>query len=105
MVSRRASRRLPDVAVSVWEALFMLLVLKIPIAYLAAVVWWAIRAEPTLGGENEPLGVPASLGPCGWHEGRRPFTLSRRGLRPRPSGGPVPRGGRARLAPAASARR
>ena len=33
-------------SVSVWEALFMLVVLKIPLVYLGAVVWWAIRAEP-----------------------------------------------------------
>jgi hypothetical protein len=30
----------------VWETIFMLLVLKIPLVYLCAVVWWAIRAEP-----------------------------------------------------------
>jgi hypothetical protein len=29
-----------------WEAVFMLLVLKIPLVYLCFVVWWAIRAEP-----------------------------------------------------------
>ena len=29
-----------------WELLFMMLVLKIPIAYLAFVVWYAIKAEP-----------------------------------------------------------
>ena len=30
----------------VWEAVFMLVLLKIPIVYLCMVVWWAIRAEP-----------------------------------------------------------
>ncbi len=39
-----------------WEALFLLLVLKIPIVYMCLVVWWAIRAEPR--GEE-----PASLTP------------------------------------------
>ena len=29
----------------VWEAIFLLLILKIPIVYLASVVWYAIRAE------------------------------------------------------------
>jgi hypothetical protein len=29
-----------------WEAVFLLLVLKIPLVYLCLVVWWAIRAEP-----------------------------------------------------------
>ena len=33
-------------SVSVWEGLFMLVVLKIPLVYLCGVVWWAIRAEP-----------------------------------------------------------
>lgn len=31
----------------VWEVVFMLLVLKIPIVYLCVVVWWAIKAEPS----------------------------------------------------------
>lgn len=31
---------------TVWEAIFMLLVLKIPVIYLASVVWYAVRAEP-----------------------------------------------------------
>ncbi len=30
-----------------WEALFLLVVLKIPVVYLCLVVWWAIKAEPT----------------------------------------------------------
>jgi len=29
-----------------WPILFLLVVLKIPVVYLCAVVWWAIRAEP-----------------------------------------------------------
>jgi hypothetical protein len=64
-----------------WELVFMLVVLKIPVVYLCAVVWWAIKAEP------EPLqGVPLRTSPerppdCDWH----------RRLRVRPRG---PRGGR-----------
>jgi hypothetical protein len=30
----------------VWEIVFMLLILKIPIVYLCVVIWWAIKAEP-----------------------------------------------------------
>ena len=30
----------------VWEIVFMLILLKIPLVYLCMVVWWAIRAEP-----------------------------------------------------------
>jgi hypothetical protein len=32
-----------------WELLFMMLILKIPIAYLAYVVWYAIKATPEPG--------------------------------------------------------
>jgi hypothetical protein len=28
------------------EAIFLLVLLKIPVVYLCLVVWWAIRAEP-----------------------------------------------------------
>ncbi len=31
----------------VWEIIFMLVILKIPIVYLCAVIWWAIKAEPS----------------------------------------------------------
>jgi hypothetical protein len=30
----------------VWEFIFLMVILKIPVLYLCAVVWWAIRAEP-----------------------------------------------------------
>ena len=61
----------------------MLVILKIPVVYLCAVVWWAIRAEPQpLEGAGRLAPLPA--GPeCDWRHryGRR---LRR---------GPVPRGG------------
>ena len=41
-----------------WEAIFLLLVLKIPLVYLCLVVWWAIRAEPR--GEQPASPVPFS---------------------------------------------
>ena len=40
----------------VWEIVFMLLILKIPLIYLCLVVWWAIRAEPR---DEEPASVAA----------------------------------------------
>ena len=85
----------------------MLVVLKIPMVYLAVVVWWAIRAEPASGtGDGAPSAfVP--LVPCSWDEGRRRAAVRRRGLRPRPTGGrrpPRPAHG-VRLASAVSARR
>ena len=36
----------------------MLVILKIPVVYLCAVVWWAIRAEPL------PLEGAGSAGAC-----------------------------------------
>jgi hypothetical protein len=36
-----------------WELIFMLLILKIPMVYLALVVWYAIRAEPEPGAGPE----------------------------------------------------
>jgi hypothetical protein len=70
-------------SVSVWEAVFMLVVLKIPVVYLGGVVWWAVRAEPLPEGGDE-TNVPASLGPCGWDEWRRRRSRypARRPLRP-----------------------
>jgi hypothetical protein len=60
----------------------MLVVLKIPMVYLAAVVWWAVRAEPQPAGGGEEIGVLEPLTPCGWDDWKR-----RRPRRPR--GGPV----------------
>jgi hypothetical protein len=77
-------------SVSVWEAIFMLVVLKVPMVYLAAVVWWAIRAEPRAdeGGADERSFVP--LTPCGWDEWRRSRVRRLRGRRPLgPGGRPV----------------
>jgi len=77
------------VSVTVWEAIFMLVVLKIPLIYLGVVVLWAVRAEPAADGGDE-VGVLAPLTPCGWDEWKR----SRRGPRRR---GPV-RSARLRVA-------
>ncbi len=63
----------------------MLVILKIPVVYLCAVVWWAIRAEP-LPPEGAARLVPlAPTAPpeCGWRT-RRARVLRR---------DPVPRGG------------
>ena len=76
----------------------MLVVLKIPMIYLAAVVVWAIRAEPAPGDGFEPVRALAPLTPCGWDEWkrRRPVRRSlRRPLRPAPRPSPRPRVGAA----------
>ena len=63
----------------VWEFVFLMLILKLPIAYLCWVVYWAIKAEPR---PPEHAVLPARLEP----DPRAPWTR-RRGPRPR-SGGP-----------------
>jgi hypothetical protein len=65
------------------EIVFLMLVLKLPILYLIAVVWWAVRAEPR---PPEPSVLPVSTDPDP-RGGHRPD----RGRRPRRGG---PHGGR-----------
>jgi hypothetical protein len=63
----------------------MLLVLKIPLVYLAVVVWWAIRAEPVPGGEGGSDEAPVPLTPCGWDDWKRrrsPLARMRPGRKP-----------------------
>lgn len=68
----------------VWELVFLMLILKIPIVYLCTVVVYAIRAEPS---PEEGAAVTVRLGPddpgCGWSRSVRPCRF-----RPRPHGGP-----------------
>jgi len=69
---------------SVWEIVFLMVILKIPIAYLCVVVYYAIKAEPR---PEEGAAVTAKIGPDepgpGWSWRLRP----RR--QPRPHGGPT----------------
>jgi hypothetical protein len=53
------------------EVVFMLVILKIPVIYLCAVVWWAIRAEPRPPeGALNPARLP-DRDPCSWSRRRR----------------------------------
>jgi hypothetical protein len=61
----------------VWEFIFLMLVLKIPIVYLILVVWWAVRAEPK---PPEPAALPARVPP----PDDRPWSPA--GRRPRRAG-------------------
>jgi hypothetical protein len=69
----------------VWEFVFMMLVLKIPIVYLGLVVYWAVKAEPE---PPEPALLPAVLPEP---EPRTPWRPRVRPQRPRngPHGSPV----------------
>jgi hypothetical protein len=66
-----------------WELLFMMLLLKIPLVYLCWVVWWAIKAEPEVGtdGGNEEL----NWKPWRPDRGPRPRRGGPHGSRPRPA--------------------
>ena len=69
----------------VWELVFLMVILKIPILYLCGVVYYAIKAEPRPG---EGAGVTARLGPdVDPGSGRHP--LRSRRFVPRPHGGPT----------------
>ena len=37
----------------IWEVVFVLLILKLPVAYVCWVIWWAVKSEPELGLEGE----------------------------------------------------
>jgi hypothetical protein len=65
---------------SVWELVFFMVILKIPIVYLGMVVWYAIKSEPT---PEEGAAVTVRVGSDDQGPGRGP-----RRLLPRPHGGP-----------------
>ena len=85
----------------VWEIVFLMVVLKLPIVYLCAVVWWAVRAEPR---PPEGAHVSVSVGPDAPPERfRRRARPLRRGPLRGPSRTPA-RPARAALAPARARR-
>ena len=70
---------------TLWELVFLMVILKIPIAYLCYVVWYAIKAEPRGRGGLAGVRVTPDAPPPGFDPVRR---RSRR--RPsRPHGGPA----------------
>jgi len=68
----------------VWETIFLLVVLKIPIVYLGVVVWWAVRSEPAPPEPLEPAIVPVPHEP----DPRSGWRFLRRGVMPLPRRGP-----------------
>jgi hypothetical protein len=84
----------------VWELIFLMVILKIPIVYLCWIVYWAIKAEPEAdGGEAVRVALP--------HDPEGPNRPRRRRPRPpvRPHGGPARRYARTQRAAAAYGRR
>jgi hypothetical protein len=51
------------------EILFMMVVLKLPVIYLAVVVYWAVKAEPRT---YEEALLPEEPGPQRWQPRRPP---------------------------------
>jgi hypothetical protein len=70
---------------TLWELIFIMVVLKIPIAYLCYVVWYAIKAEPRGRGGAAGVRVTPDEPLPGNDRVRR---RSRR-RPPRPHGGPA----------------
>jgi hypothetical protein len=70
----------------VWELIFMMVILKIPIAYLCFVVYWAVKAEP-----NPPLDPARVVTKADGPDPRAPWSPQSRRPRPRrgPERGPV----------------
>jgi hypothetical protein len=68
----------------IWELVFLMVILKIPIVYLCSIVAYAIRAvpDPEEGTEVDVRVGSDDPGP-GWSPRRR------RRIRPRPHGGPT----------------
>lgn len=66
-----------------WEIIFLVVILKIPVAYVGGVVWWAVKAEPEVesdGGTDAPGWGPRRKRPPGSGRSER---LSARGLQSR----------------------
>ena len=76
--------RYTAVVPQIWEFIFLMLILKLPILYLAWVVYWAIKSEPR---PPEYATLPARVDP----EPRGPWArpLSPRSPRRGPHGSPI----------------
>jgi hypothetical protein len=69
---------------TIWEIVFLMVILKIPVVYLCCVIYWAIKAEPK---PQEGAAVTATIGPDDSGTGGRRRRLRTPSL-PRPHGGP-----------------
>ena len=68
---------------TIWELVFLMVILKIPIVYLCTVVYYAIKAEPP---RQDGAGVTAEIGPEDGGGGSRRHSRTRPR---RPHGGPA----------------
>lgn len=77
-----------------WFTIVFLVLLKIPLAYLAYVVWWAVKDAPEPGAGNEggepELGGGPSPDPSWWRRLRRTGRPRQRGPHGSPARRPEP---------------
>ena len=71
----------------VWIVIFLLVILKIPIAYLCAVIYYAIKAEPR---PEEGAAVDGGAGARTARAAARAVAACRASRAARPPGAPVP---------------
>lgn len=69
----------------VWEIIFLLVILKIPIVYLCGVIWWAIRADGSEPADPVAVAQLSDTPPAGGPPRRR-RRGGRRPLRPHTPG-------------------
>jgi hypothetical protein len=87
---------------SVWEIVFLMVILKIPIVYLSMVIYYAVKSEPKPEeGASVSVGLDDDSGPGGRRRRTRPRQLGPHG-RPTRS---IPRTARAAATAARSDRR
>jgi hypothetical protein len=65
----------------VWELIWLMVIMKIPILYLSWVVYWAIKSEPRPEQPAAIVLVPEDSDPRSWRPNNRP-------RRPGPHGRP-----------------
>ena len=71
-----------------WFTIWFMVILKIPILYLAYVIWWAVKDPPTHGGETAWRGVQEGGGGPGPSLRRSRQRVPIPGRRPGPHGTP-----------------
>jgi hypothetical protein len=71
-----------------WALFYMFVVLKIPIALLLYIVWWAVKEEPATDEEHDPRGGGGS---------KHPRSPKPRGPRRGPHADPLPPAAPARV--------
>jgi hypothetical protein len=77
-----------------WFSIWFLVILKLPIAYLAYVIWWAVKDPPAPSTGFTPAGIERGDGGGGGLLGSDRRRLPHRplpGRRPGPHGAPIRR--------------